>query len=263
MSAKHRILLVRAGNTGDMLMISPAVRAVRETYPGADIHLLTGRAGADIYENDPAINRVYVLTHKRLPALLNPAKAILLAKLRKIGLTATVDFETNDLFAKMLKDVSPGIFIGWSGLHDRHAPFDEKAPYWKNCLNLLSHLGIRKPEQEYYIRVPKSDEEFVSGWLKKEGIAGRIIGFNAGNSRTGRKRDIRAWPVEKFAELGRRINEKSPKTAIILTARGKEERETARKIASMSGVLTVPYVLLCEGDMSQARNHAAHAPADT
>ena len=56
-----RILVVKLAGIGDLLLATPALRALRETYPQAQIDLLVTPASAGILNGWDVINRVIVL----------------------------------------------------------------------------------------------------------------------------------------------------------------------------------------------------------
>jgi ADP-heptose:LPS heptosyltransferase len=52
----QRILLVRLDNLGDVLLTTPAFRAVRRALPEAHLSLLSGAAGCEIGRLNPDID---------------------------------------------------------------------------------------------------------------------------------------------------------------------------------------------------------------
>src|SRR5436309_2721703 len=54
----HRLLCVRLDSMGDVLMTTPAIRALRESLPGVEVTLLTSPSGAEIAHMVPDIDRV-------------------------------------------------------------------------------------------------------------------------------------------------------------------------------------------------------------
>jgi ADP-heptose:LPS heptosyltransferase len=54
--ALRRVLLVRLDNLGDVLLTTPAFRAVRQALPEAHLALLAGPAGCEIGRLDPNVD---------------------------------------------------------------------------------------------------------------------------------------------------------------------------------------------------------------
>src|SRR3954471_12568702 len=54
----RRILCVRLDNMGDVLMTTPAMRALRESAPGRKVTLLASKSGAAIARHVPEIDAV-------------------------------------------------------------------------------------------------------------------------------------------------------------------------------------------------------------
>jgi len=48
---KEKILIVRVGRVGDMVMITAALKAILDEYPQAEIHVLTGADGKRVLSN--------------------------------------------------------------------------------------------------------------------------------------------------------------------------------------------------------------------
>lgn len=55
-----KIIMVQLGRIGDMILLTPAIRAVKEKYPHAKIDILAGRHNFAALKNNPNINRVIV-----------------------------------------------------------------------------------------------------------------------------------------------------------------------------------------------------------
>ncbi|HAT45674.1 MAG TPA: hypothetical protein DEV72_18415, partial [Ktedonobacter sp.] len=56
-----RILVIKMAGIGDLLLATPTLRALRETYPHAQIDLLVTPASAGLLDGWEVINRVIVL----------------------------------------------------------------------------------------------------------------------------------------------------------------------------------------------------------
>jgi len=53
-----KILLIQLKQIGDVLMTTPALRALRKKHPGAEIHFLTQKPSNQIFEFNPFVDRV-------------------------------------------------------------------------------------------------------------------------------------------------------------------------------------------------------------
>ena len=56
----RNVLAVRLDNLGDVLLTTPAIRAIKETLPEARITLLAGPTGAQVADLDPDIDETIV-----------------------------------------------------------------------------------------------------------------------------------------------------------------------------------------------------------
>jgi len=55
---RYRILIIRTDRIGDLLLSTPAIKAVRETYPSAHIAVMVRPYVEDIVEGNPYIDEV-------------------------------------------------------------------------------------------------------------------------------------------------------------------------------------------------------------
>jgi heptosyltransferase-2 len=73
-----RILLIRFGSLGDVVLTTPVIRAVREVFPDAYIAMLVGDRAADIFSADPRLDEVIVFHRKiKSPAEIRRAAALI------------------------------------------------------------------------------------------------------------------------------------------------------------------------------------------
>ena len=62
----ERILVVRQHNQmGDMMLATPALRAIRETYPRATIGIVTSTLNRGVLANSPFVDRVFTYDKRR------------------------------------------------------------------------------------------------------------------------------------------------------------------------------------------------------
>jgi heptosyltransferase-1 len=94
-----KILFFRLGAIGDTLLTTPAVRKARELFPEAEIHYLAGEAAAPVLENNPHINRLFVMEQKKhfLPREFNIlfVMGFLIKNFSKTEYDYFIDFESS------------------------------------------------------------------------------------------------------------------------------------------------------------------------
>jgi len=90
-----KILAIKFKQLGDVAIMVPALRALREHWPEADIHVLVEESAVPILQNLPWIQKVWGLPRKRGSA--RPKSTLpMIAQLRKERFDRSVDFVGND-----------------------------------------------------------------------------------------------------------------------------------------------------------------------
>ncbi|NOQ73840.1 MAG: glycosyl transferase [Crocinitomix sp.] len=63
-SPLKKVLVIRFSSIGDIVLTSPVLRCLKNTYPDATIHYLTKQQFASIVASNPAISKVYTITQE-------------------------------------------------------------------------------------------------------------------------------------------------------------------------------------------------------
>ncbi len=63
-SEPQRILLIRLSSLGDVVLTSPAIRAVRKAFPRAFISMIVGKRSADVIRENPHLDEVLTFDRK-------------------------------------------------------------------------------------------------------------------------------------------------------------------------------------------------------
>jgi heptosyltransferase II len=194
---------VRATNwIGDAVMSLPAIRAIRDIFPRAQVIVLAKPWVADVYARESAIDGVipYAGTRREIAARLRPQRfdaAILLQNAFDAalvtwmaGIPVRIGYN-RDARGPLLTHAIP---VPESGELPRHERF-----YY---LELLRRAGLME-------RFPNCDAIQLDGLasaradgaahLARLGIEGPVIGVSPGAAFGGAKR----WPAERFAQVAR------------------------------------------------------------
>ncbi len=203
-----KILAVRIGRAGDMVMITPALDALLEAYPNAEIHLLTGPEGIRVLQGfHPRLTR-YLTYPKNLPQHIWDRRRLLRQVVATQYSHAYV-FEADPRYHNRLKNSAHSVHLLHCGLPMLH--------YCERCLSLVEE-SVTKTVHRGWVRLPVQAEGRRRTLLQlrehgfQEGAC--LIGFHATSSSDRapmfRKRNVRrhrSWPAESFLQLARLLHE--------------------------------------------------------
>jgi lipopolysaccharide heptosyltransferase II len=176
----RRILCVRLDNLGDVLMTTPALRALRQSIPGCAITLLASRAGAKIVQHLPEIDDAiaYEAPWMKLPVPMPPWRDLdMRASLEARAFDAAVIFTVysqSPLPAAMMCHLA-GIPLRLA--HCRENPY-HLLTHWvpetepgervrhevRRQLDLVAAIGARPDDERLSFRV--SAEDRLRGTMK-------------------------------------------------------------------------------------------------
>jgi len=231
-----RILIVRIGRAGDIVMTTPALRALLETYPDADYTLLTSKDGNRLLHNyDSRISDIWVWDRSSLDSFLQ--KIRLRKQLSESDFDVIICFETSKSISKLFSNTSAEYYWNSGTTKTIHSA--------RQYLNLVEKV-CSKQFEDIPVNLPVSAE--ASGLVENELAAIDISRndtlvmlhpSNSGYSKFSlRKRKTlkhRLWPAQNFAELGKRLHNLSTNSKLkIIIDLLPEEKSLGEEIVSKS-----------------------------
>lgn len=246
----RRILAVRLDAMGDVLMTTPALRAIRQSARGATLTLLTSPAGAAAARHVPEVDRVIVHSPPWMPgAPADPAADLgLVEELRSGGYDAAIVFTVHTQSA-----LPAALLCHLAGIPKRLAHARE-TPYglltdWipepetveatrhevRRQLDLVGAVGYATDDEHLSFRVPPE----AMRRLRDEILPG--IGVRPGDGRPwavihpGASAASRRYPAERFAEVACRLA-RDDGWRIVVTG-GPDEADAAGGVAGAAGGL--------------------------
>jgi ADP-heptose:LPS heptosyltransferase len=234
-----KILLIRLRLIGDVVFTTPAIRAVRRTFPDAHLTYLVEPHAAPVVQDNPHLNRVIVVPRargwRRVIQDLTVAQ-----QLRHEAFDIVMDFHGGP----------PGSWLTWATGARVRVGYEVAGRSWmyttavsrprelrprhsvENQWDLLPHLSpaLTGPPDPTTDRVemvvPADVDARVARRLQEAGVAEDhrliVVHVSAGNP-------FRRWPAEHFEELAVQLGAADPVRRIILTS-GPSEVEAARQI---------------------------------
>jgi len=197
-----KILLIQLRQMGDILLTTPALRALRQKFPTAQIAFLLDKPFEPLLRHNPDLDLLLVRDPKKS---FESIQTIL--KVRKFGPDLVIDYLANPRTA--LITILSGAKFSLSYANKRRSflykirahPKGEYVAEEK--LSLLEPLGIKGGEPDLVLNYPKSTEEKIDRQLKEMGISeGFLVVLDLFH-----KRPARQWPINYFMEIADRLSE--------------------------------------------------------
>jgi ADP-heptose:LPS heptosyltransferase len=251
----ERLLVVRFGAFGDMVLLTPMLRRLRQRF-GATIDLLSAGPWTEaLLRQNPDIGEIHRVTGRRVPYVLSYSQQAAVRWLRERGPTPTWFCQTDPAARHLLRRAGvPEEMIcdiaDLPGIRDEHAArwwlrfADETPP----CLTHLAPRLLPHAESRARLHVSEPMRTGLRVWLQKYGLSGHsLVLIQAGNKRTmrplyrKRRTNTKYWPEERWASVIRAIHAHDPsKRVILLGTRGEHSlNEEIRVRAGVPGVHNV------------------------
>lgn len=206
-----RILVVRTDRIGDVLLSTPVIKTLRDTYPTAYIAMMVSPYAKDIVEGNPYLDEVIIYDkdgkHKSwqrsLKFSLNLSKkkfnlAIILHPTNRVHLVT--------FFANIPKRIGYDRKLGFL-LTDRikHTKEQGDKHELEYNLDLVRYLCIEPKDKELFMPIKPISEERVENIFRQGGISkqDKLLAIHPAASCPSK-----IWPNERFAEVADRLIEK-------------------------------------------------------
>jgi len=216
-NSKKKILIVKLGAIGDIVMALPLITAVEKKYPGAEITWLCGRIVEPILKCVPRIDKLIVVDEKKLltgsPAeqifeILTTWKKLFLHKY-DIVLTAYRDTRYQLLTALTIS----GSKISMSG-KNRWEMFIPGRYHGSEYAKMILGKDDWQAEDTGYPQLNIVPGEIITDEVKK--LNGKVVILNPGGAKNLiNGGELRRWPVEYYSKLAERLINKGYTVALI------------------------------------------------
>jgi heptosyltransferase-2 len=236
LSEIKRILIIMMGGIGDMILLTPALKALRKAYPSSTLSFLLGPYGAEkVIEGSHLINKKIIIDAEKYKGIKGKIK--LIQELRKenfcLSITST---GTNPVKSGLLCYLS-GIkyrlgenIRGKGFFYNLKIPFNEDSHYVESNLRLIEKLGIKADERRTYIYRSSEDKYFASNIIADHHLEEKLlIGIHPGSGI--HQAWFKRWPKERFARLADKMIDKY--NASVMIFGGAEEVSLGREIKSL------------------------------
>lgn len=217
----RNILCIRLDSLGDVLMTTPALRALKESAPGRRITLLTSRSGAQVAPLIPEVDDAILYDPPWMKASAPPADSKpvfrMIEQLRDSGFDAAViftAFSQSPLPAALLTYMADiplrlahcrenpyYLLSDWVPETDRFDQADIRHEV-RRQLDLVASVGAHTTNERLSLQLPPQATRHVCGLLEDIGLDRNLpwIVMHVGATAPSRR-----YPPEKFAAAAREL----------------------------------------------------------
>lgn len=238
--AEKKILVMKLGALGDLVLAIPSLRMIRERYPEAHLSVLVDRKLSVLVSNCPYINEVIPVDRDELSKMSYLFKTA--RRLRKEGFDISVDLQ-NSKWTHLLAFLGGvreryGFSRGFSGRFLNHpdATFENADSPIKHQFRILSRLGVRKLDEKLELWAEPASETRIQLLLApgRHGSFKHTVGFVLGSSP---KWLTKRWPIESFQALAKKITQELKCRVLLIGS--PSDGVTGQELESIAGVMNL------------------------
>lgn len=232
-----KVLVVKIGAMGDVLMATPLLREVRRRHPAAQIHFLVGRWSASVLEKNPHIDKHIVVSDKTFYGMRPIGLFLLWLKLFFTFYTRIYLFHRNLGYFVYFNSLGSNL-IGTRKAILRVLPLFGRDRFPKGVHNTLAFwniLGGPSPRvQEQQPEFPFSQERIdflklnglTESW-KKEKL--RVMINPGGGTNPGEQVTVRQWGAKNYAAFIGLLADRRPDFHVLLSG-GQDDEALCERI---------------------------------
>lgn len=229
------ILLIRLSSLGDIVLTTPAIRAVRANFPNAYIAMLVAKQSADVLLENPNLDEI--ITFDRLAKDKDTGemwRIVRLLRERKFTLAIDLQRKFRTEMLMYLSGATERVGKGW--LCTTRVLEQGNKHATAHYFDLLHAAGIPAEDPELELFLAESERRDVVQKLKTAGVvdARLKVGLFPG---AGWK--LREWMPERFAAIGDRLVQYFD--ADVLIFGGQKESELVHTVANLMHTRPIPF----------------------
>lgn len=231
-----KILIMRSGGIGDVLMSTPLVKAIKNHYKNAEITYFVGNWSKDVLKDNPNINQIFnyddlIIINLKIFKILKLVKQI---RKQKFDLCFNLEKSWHWGMLSFLFKVPSR--VGFNRLGEGFAnsltvPFDGSKYELDYYLDLAKLVNIKVPTNNMEFYLTKQEKETADNFIKKNKLKNKkIIGIAPGGAdNPAQQAFIKRWPLENYVKLIDRLTQENENIFFILFG-GNNDIETCNEL---------------------------------
>lgn len=205
---KPRVAVWKLSALGDVILITPSLRAIRRRFPESPITLIVGRPVYDAVARCPYVNEVMVYDPARKDRTLI-GRITLVRRLKRAGFDLSIDLQNSRLTHLLAWLAGIPVRIGyrrrWGWLLNRAVPLPNgPMPPVGHQHYLLRQADVSPDGEALELWPSEHDEQRIAQLLQSASVgAGQpLVGLHVGGSRRWK---TKRWDVSRWAALCDRL----------------------------------------------------------
>ena len=229
----RKILFIRIDRIGDLVLSTPALKAIKKAYQHAKLVVLSSPSNCSLLFNNPYIDQIIV--YDRRNKLKDRIKIV--RQLREYNFDLAIDpyadYELETALIALLSGAKKR--IGYAS-YGREVFFNIQAPKIKDnqhlvdlTLDVMKPIGVVTKDKTPKIFLTDDENNWAGNWLTEKGVEGELlIGIHPGAYYESQR-----WLPDHFAELVCELRKAGRENLILFGGPGDER--LLDSINSMSG----------------------------
>ncbi len=231
----EKILLIRLSSLGDIVLTTPAIRAIRAHFPNAYIAMLVAKQSADVLRQNPNLNEIIQFNRSARDKDTGEMLRILrILRQRKFALT--FDFQRKFRTELLMYLSGASERVGKGILCTIRVPEQGNKHATEHYFDLLHAAGIPAEGRELEIFLSKSER--ADAFYAFEGAGVTELQLKVGLF-PGAGWKLREWMPERFASIGDRLVQHF--NAQVLIFGGPKDVELVNTVCNLMNEPAIPF----------------------
>jgi heptosyltransferase-3 len=222
-SGKHKILVIRRDNIGDLILTTPLIHALRQRFPEAWIGALVNSYNARVLDANPDIDEVFVYTKAKhrgsgsaLSAYWSTLSLIIRLRTLKIDFAILASPAGSSKAQMFARRINARTIVGFGDCADPDVRL-KAGPAGSlhevdEVFRIARLFGIEEPPPKTAVFVNEREIAQARSQITKAlPPNGRLVGIHI-SARKPKQR----WPAEQFVELLRKLSAQRPDLVFVL-----------------------------------------------
>jgi len=224
-----RILVMRLSSAGDVLLVTPLLRSLRQRHPTAHIAFLTRPAFAPLVSNNPHLSAL------ELAEAGTPLRA-LARRLEAGAYTHLLDLQ-GSLRTRLVRRMVPGRWSGYSKrrwarevlIRTKRDVYRDATPEPERYFEAAADLDVHPDGQPLELGIAPETEERATDWLASGPGNHPFVALAPGAAHPTKQ-----WPTRRWEALAREL---AADGRVLVVVGGRAEAEAGARLAAAAGPL--------------------------